>query len=128
VATQDCHGFAARQSYLNAILQATCIAAINLPIDRFVISPEREVAEAALQRLSAPATFDNRKLSWKIGFKVNGHQFFDEDCRSCNTTSPNLSDLFFSNAENNRLSGVRREGVFFFAPEAGDQLFLRMIR
>ena len=44
------------QSYLNAIY-SDLYREDHLPID-VVISPEQEVAEAALQRLAAPAAFD----------------------------------------------------------------------
>ena len=45
------------KSYLNAIY-SDLYRQDHLPID-VVISPEREVAEAALQRLAAPAAFDS---------------------------------------------------------------------
>ena len=48
------------QSYLDAIY-GDLFSTKNLPID-VVISPEREVAEAALQRLAAPAAFDTESF------------------------------------------------------------------
>ena len=49
------------QSYLTAIY-SDLYRRDHLPID-VVISPEREVAEAALRRLNAPAAFDTELLS-----------------------------------------------------------------
>jgi trk system potassium uptake protein len=48
------------QSYLSA-LSSDLYRRDHLPID-VVISPEREVAEAALQRLAAPSTFDTESF------------------------------------------------------------------
>ncbi|MBD3785782.1 MAG: Trk system potassium transporter TrkA [Sphingomonadales bacterium] len=89
----------------------------HLPID-VVISPEREVAEAALQRLSAPATFDTES------FLDGGVQLLgivlSEDCPVLNTPLRQLTDLFSTLRA--IVVGVRREGRLF-APEPGDQLF-----
>lgn len=89
----------------------------HLPID-VVISPEREVAEAALQRLSAPAAFDTEQfLNGKgqlLGITI------DEDCPVINTPLRQLSDLF--STLNTVVVGVRRDGDLF-VPSAGDQLF-----
>jgi trk system potassium uptake protein TrkA len=49
------------QSYLTAIY-SDLYRRDHMPID-VVISPEREVAEAALQRLAAPAAFDTESSS-----------------------------------------------------------------
>ena len=48
------------QSYLDAIY-SDLYRRDHMPID-VVISPEREVAEAALQRLAAPAAFDTERF------------------------------------------------------------------
>jgi trk system potassium uptake protein TrkA len=104
------------QSYLDAIY-SDLYRRDHLPID-VVISPEREVAEAALQRLAAPATFDTE--SFMLGrAQLLGIQL-DEDCPVLNTPLRQLNDLFHTLRA--IVVGVRREGRLF-APEAGDQLF-----
>jgi len=104
------------QSYLDAIY-SDLYRRDHLPID-VVISPEREVAEAALQRLAAPATFDTE--SFMLGrAQLLGIQL-DEDCPVLNTPLRQLNDLFSTLRA--IVVGVRREGRLF-APEAGDQLF-----
>ncbi len=64
------------QSYLDAIY-SDLFQTKNLPID-VVISPEKEVAEAALQRLAAPAAFDTESFmggkAQLLGISL------DEDC------------------------------------------------
>ncbi len=88
-----------------------------LPID-VVISPEREVAEAALQRLAAPATFDTESF---MGGRVQLIGIaLDEDCPVLNTPLRQLTDLFSTLRA--IVVGVRREDRLF-APEPGDQLF-----
>ena len=89
----------------------------HLSID-VVISPEFEVAEAALQRLAAPATFDSEVF-------MNGRAqllglALTEDCPVLNTPLRQLDSLFPS--LRTIVVGVRREGRLF-APDAGDQLF-----
>ncbi|SMO97069.1 Trk system potassium transporter TrkA [Paracoccus laeviglucosivorans] len=89
----------------------------HLPID-VVISPEREVARAALQRLSAPSTFDaetflNGKLHL-LGILL------DPDSPVLNTPLRQLDEMFSSLSA--IVAGVRRGGRLF-APEPGDQLF-----
>ena len=104
------------QSYLTAIY-SDLYRRDHLPID-VVISPEREVAAAAMQRLSAPAAFDIETfISGKaqfLGIRV------DEDCPIINTSLRQLTDLF--STLRTIVVGVRREGTLF-APEADDQLF-----
>ena len=104
------------QSYLTAIY-SDLYRRDHLPID-VVISPEREVAAAAMQRLSAPAAFDIETfMSGKaqfLGIRV------DEDCPIINTSLRQLTDLF--STLRTIVVGVRREGTLF-APEADDQLF-----
>ena len=89
----------------------------HLPID-VVISPEREVAEAALQRLAAPAAFDTESFlegrAQLLGISI------DEDCPVINTPLRQLTDLFSTLRA--VVVGIRREDVLF-APSAGDQLF-----
>ena len=89
-----------------------------MPIE-VVISPEREVASAALKRLSAASTFDTE-------FFLDGNLqligiTLDEDCPVVNTPLRQLSDLFSTLRA--VVVGVRREGTLF-APEPGDQLFV----
>lgn len=104
------------QSYLDAIY-SDLYRRDHLPID-VVISPEREVAEAALQRLAAPATFDTE--SFMLGrAQLLGIQL-EEDCPVLDTPLRQLNDLFSTLRA--IVVGVRREGRLF-APEPGDQLF-----
>ncbi len=89
----------------------------HLPID-VIISPEREVAEAALQRLAAPAAFDTESF-------FNGQAqllgvLIDEDCPVINTPLRQLTDLFSTLRA--VVVGIRREGRLF-APAAGDQIY-----
>src|SRR6056297_2087170 len=105
------------QSYLNAIY-SDLYRRDHMPID-VVISPEREVTEAALQRLAAPAAFDTEQFlrgrAQLMGLRL------DEDCPVVNTPLRQLSDLFSTLRV--VVLGVRREGRLF-APESGDQLFV----
>jgi len=104
------------QSYLTAIY-SDLYRRDHMPID-VVISPEREVAEAALQRLAAPATFDTEHfLDGKA--QLLGIQL-DPDCPVVNTPLRQLTDLFSTLRA--IVVGVRRKGTLF-APEPGDQLF-----
>ncbi len=89
----------------------------NLPID-VVISPEREVAEAALQRLAAPAAFDTESF---MGGKAQLLGIaLDEDCPVLSTPLRQLSDLFSTLRA--IVVGVRRADRLF-APDPADQLF-----
>ncbi|KNX42798.1 Trk system potassium uptake protein TrkA [Roseovarius tolerans] len=104
------------QSYLDAIY-SDLYRRDHMPID-VVISPEREVAQAALQRLAAPAAFDT------VTFMDDSAQLMgirlEEDCPVLNTPLRQLSDLFSTLRV--VVLAVRREGRLF-APESGDQLF-----
>ncbi|WP_347309769.1 Trk system potassium transporter TrkA [Defluviimonas sp. SAOS-178_SWC] len=104
------------QSYMDAIY-SDLYRRDHLPID-VVISPEREVAEAALQRLAAPSTFDTE--SFMGGRTQLLGVALDEDCPVLNTPLRQLTDLFSTLRA--IVVGVRREGRLF-APEPGDQLF-----
>ncbi|MFD1882842.1 Trk system potassium transporter TrkA [Paracoccus pacificus] len=103
-------------SYLEA-LYSDVYRTAHLPID-VVISPEREVALAALQRLDAPSTFDAE------GFMGGRAQLLgislSDDCPALNTPLRQLSELFPSLRA--VVVGVRRGGKLF-APEPRDQLF-----
>jgi trk system potassium uptake protein TrkA len=104
------------QSYLDAIY-SDLYRRDHLPID-VVISPEREVAAAAMQRLSAPAAFDTETFmdgkAQLLGIRIA------EDCPIINTSLRQLTDLF--STLRTIVVGVRREGSLF-APEPNDQLF-----
>lgn len=105
------------KSYLTAIY-SDLYQREHLPID-VVISPEREVAAAAMQRLSAPAAFDTETF---MGGKAQllGIQI-DAGCPVVNTPLRQLTDLFSTLRA--IVVGVRRDGTLF-APEPGDQLFV----
>ncbi|MFP4274141.1 MAG: Trk system potassium transporter TrkA [Paracoccaceae bacterium] len=105
------------QSYLTAIY-SDLYRRDHMPID-VVISPEREVADAALQRLSAPASFDTETFLGG-GAQLLGLQI-EEDCPIVNTPLRQLTDLF--STLRSIVVGVRRDGTLF-APEPGDQLFV----
>ena len=94
------------QSYLNAIY-SDLYRRDHLPID-VVISPEREVADAALKRMAAPAAFDTEMFlnekAQLIALQL------DDDCQVLNTPLRTL------------VVAVRREGTLF-SPESGDKLF-----
>ncbi len=105
------------QSYLNA-LYSDLYRREHMPID-VVISPEREVADAALRRLAAPAAFDTESfLDGKV--QLLGI-LLDEDCPVVNTPLRQLSDLFSTLRA--IVVGIRRSGRLF-APDAADQLFV----
>lgn len=103
-------------SYQNAIY-SDLYRREHMPID-VVISPEREVAEAALQRLSAPAAFDTESFmdeqAQLLGIALT------EDCPVLHTPLRQLTDLFSTLRA--LVVGVRRDGKLF-APEPEDQLF-----
>ncbi len=105
------------QSYLDAIY-SDLYRRDHMPID-VVISPEREVAEAALQRLAAPAAFDTERFlggkAQLMGLRLG------EECPVVNTPLRQLSDLFSTLRV--VVLAVRRDGRLF-APDAGDQLFV----
>ena len=106
------------QSYLDAIY-ADLYRRDHLPID-VVISPEREVAEAALQRLAAPAAFDTESFLEGNAQLLGIH--IDADCPVINTPLRQLSDLFTTLKA--VVVGIRRNGKGkLFAPSAGDQIF-----
>jgi trk system potassium uptake protein TrkA len=104
------------QSYLTAIY-SDLYRRDHLPID-VVISPEREVAEAALRRLSAPAAFDT-ELFLEGKAQLLGIQL-EEDCPVLDTPLRQLTDLFSTLRA--IVVGVRR-GEKLFTPAPNDQLF-----
>jgi trk system potassium uptake protein TrkA len=88
-----------------------------MPID-VVISPEKAVAEAALQRLAAPSAFDAESFlegrAHLLGIAI------DEDCPVINTPLRQLTDLFSTLRA--IVVGIRRRGRLF-APSPEDQIF-----
>ena len=104
------------QSYLDAIY-SDLYRRDHLPID-VVISPEREVAEAALQRLAAPAAFDTESFmggrAQLLGIALT------EECPVLNTPLRQLNELFSTLRA--IVVGIRREDRLF-APDPGDQLY-----
>jgi trk system potassium uptake protein TrkA len=104
------------KSYLDAIY-SDLYRREHLPID-IVISPEREVANAALQRLAAPAAFDTESFldnrAQLIGLSL------DDDCPVLNTPLRQLSELFSTLKA--VVVGIRRDEKLV-APEPEDQLF-----
>ncbi|MFQ6548367.1 Trk system potassium transporter TrkA [Aestuariibius sp. 2305UL40-4] len=105
------------QSYLTAIY-SDLYRRDHMPID-VVISPEKEVAEAALQRLAAPAAFDTESFldgkATLLGITI------DPDCPVINTPLRQLTDLFSTLKA--VVVGLRRNGRLF-APDSGDQIFV----
>jgi len=104
------------QSYLD-VIYSDLYRRDHMPID-VVISPEKEVAEAALQRLAAPAAFDTESFLKDSAQLLGIH--IEEDCPVINTPLRQLSDLFSTLKA--VVVGIRRKGRLF-APGAGDQLY-----
>ena len=104
------------QSYLDAIY-ADLYRRDHLPID-VVISPELEVAEAALKRLSSPNAFESETFLNNKAQLLGLH--IEDNCPVVNTPLRQLTDLFSTLRV--IVVGVRRQGILF-APNAGDQLF-----
>ncbi|MGR3713651.1 MAG: Trk system potassium transporter TrkA [Shimia sp.] len=106
------------RSYLN-VVYSDLYRRDHMPID-VVISPELEVAEAALKRFSAPRAFDTEMFFdgkvQMLGIRI------DEDCPVVNTPLRQLTDLFSTLRA--VVVGVRRRGGRLFAPDPGDQLFV----
>jgi trk system potassium uptake protein TrkA len=105
------------QSYLSAV-RSDLYRRDHLPID-VVISPEREVAEAALRRLRAPEAFDVEEFldgrAHLIGLALAA------DCPVLETPLRQLSELFSTLRA--VVVGIRRgRDGRLFAPEPGDQL------
>ena len=104
------------QSYLDAIY-ADLYRRDHLPID-VVISPELEVAEAALKRLSSPNAFESETFLNSQAQLLGLH--IEDNCPVVNTPLRQLTDLFSTLRV--IVVGVRRQGVLF-SPNAGDQIF-----
>jgi len=104
------------QSYLDAIY-ADLYRRDHLPID-VVISPEKEVSEAALRRLQTPAAFET-EFFFKGDVQLLGITL-DDRCPVLNTPLRQLSDLFSTLSA--VVVAIRRDGTLF-VPSSGDQLF-----
>ncbi len=104
------------QSYLTAIY-SDLYRRDHMPID-VVISPEREVAAAALNRLQSPASFDKESFldgdAQMVGIDI------PEDCPVLNTPLRQLSELFSTLRA--IVVGIRRDGNLF-APQPDDQVY-----
>ncbi len=89
----------------------------HLPID-VIISPEREVSEAILQRLSTPGAFESTTFVggqvWAVGVRLR------EECAIINTPLRQVAELFPDLKMT--IVAVRREGRIWRA-HADDQLF-----
>ncbi len=104
------------QAYLTAIY-SDLYRRDHMPID-VVISPEKEVAEAAMRRLSAPSAFDAQLFlddkAHLIGLVLS------DTCSVLNTPLSQLSELFITLRA--LVVGIRRDGKLF-VPEPEDQLY-----
>ncbi len=104
------------QSYLDAIY-SDLYRQDHMPID-VVISPEREVARAAMRRMEIPAAFDTERFldgeADMLGISIA------EDCPVINTPLRQLTELFSTLKA--VVVGVQRKARMF-VPETGDQLF-----
>lgn len=105
------------QSYLD-VLYSDLYRRDHMPID-VVISPEMEVADAAIKRLTAPMAFDTETFM-KGRVQMLG-LLLDDECPVVNTPLRQLTDLFSTLSA--VVVGVRREGTLF-APSPADQLFV----
>ena len=103
-------------SYLDP-LYADLYRRDHMPID-VIISPEKEVAEAALQRLAAPTAFDTESFfdgkATLLGIRIA------PDCPVINTPLRQLTELFSTLRA--IVVGIRRDGRLF-APSSDDELF-----
>jgi len=104
------------QSYLD-VIYSDLYRRDHLPID-VVISPEKEVAEAALRRLKTPAAFET-EFFFGGDIQMLGITL-DDKCPVLNTPLKQLSDLF--STLSTIVVAVRRQGTLF-VPSSGDQLF-----
>jgi len=105
------------QAYLNAIY-SDLYRRDHLPID-VVISPEKEVAEAAMRRLLAPSAFD-AQLFMDDKTQMLGLSLTDS-CSVLNTPLAQLSELFPTLRA--LIVAIRREGKLFVT-NPDDQLFV----
>lgn len=104
------------QAYLDAIY-TDLYRTGHLPID-VVISPEISVADAVLQRLSAPAAFDIEGFIQDRAHLVG--MTLENDCAALYTPLRQLSELFSTLRA--VIVGVRRKGGKLAVVDADDQL------
>ncbi len=104
------------QSYLDP-LYADLFRREHMPID-VIISPEREVSQAALKRVAYPEAFDVHEYFQGKALLIG--LMLDENCSVLDTSLRELSELFPSLRI--MVAGVRR-GKRLFAPEPEDQLY-----
>lgn len=104
------------QSYLD-VIYSDLYQRDHLPID-VVISPEQEVARAAIQQLSAPSSFEVESFLdheiTMLGLKI------DSDCPVIKTPLRQLTELFPTLAS--YVAAIRRDGRLF-VPKAEDQIY-----
>lgn len=104
------------QSYLS-VDYSDLYRSEHMPID-FIISPEKEVAKAAIKRLEAPSAFEIESFledtAQMVGLKLA------DDCAVLNTPLRQLSELF--STLNAIVVGIKRNRVLFI-PKPEDQLF-----
>ncbi len=89
----------------------------HMPID-VIISPEREVSQAALKRVAYPDAFDVHEYFQGKALLIG--LVLDENCAVLNTSLRQLSELFPTLRI--MVAGLRR-GARLFAPDPEDQLY-----
>ncbi|WP_306252975.1 Trk system potassium transporter TrkA [Parvularcula sp. IMCC14364] len=103
------------QSYLDT-KYADIFSRAHIPID-VIISPEQEVAEAVLQKLSTPGAFEIKAfadgLVWAVGVRMA------DDCPVLNTPLKHVAELFPELEIT--IVGIQRNDTLF-RPHADDQL------
>ncbi len=103
------------QSYLDT-KYADLFSRAHIPID-VIISPEQEVAETVLQKLSTPGAFEIKSFAdgriWAVGVRLT------EDCPILSTPLRHVAELFPE--LNITIVGVQR-GDKVFRPHSDDQL------
>ncbi|MCI5043796.1 MAG: Trk system potassium transporter TrkA [Aquisalinus sp.] len=103
------------QSYLDT-KYADIFSRSHIPID-VIISPEQEVAEAVLQKLSTPGAFEIKAfadgLVWAVGVRMA------DDCPVLNTPLKHVAELFPELEIT--IVGIQRKNTLF-RPHADDQL------
>lgn len=104
------------QSYLNP-RYSDLFRREHMPID-VIISPEREVSQAALKRVAYPDAFDVHEYFQGKALLIG--LVLDETCAVLNTSLRQLSDLFPTLRV--MVAGLRR-GARLFAPDPEDQLY-----
>ncbi|MEM9716564.1 MAG: Trk system potassium transporter TrkA [Pseudomonadota bacterium] len=104
------------QTYLD-VIYSDLYQRDHLPSD-VVISPEKEVADAALRQLSAPSSFEVE--TFLDGQMTMLGLLIEEDCPVINTPLRQLTDLF--STLSSFVAGVRRDR-HLFVPKPEDQIY-----